>query len=142
MVGTIYRLKWQVELIFKHWKSLLHLHVLRGTRPQRILCLLYGRFILITILTMISAFVFGYAQSRFKKELSPHKLILWLKRNHRLARAIHHNELLLLLEDLLSQLPKKLSKQKRTRKTTFQLVHERAAYLDSFPNSREVSCLA
>jgi IS4 transposase len=40
VIGTIYRLRWQVELTFKRWKSLLALHVLKGTRPERIRCLL------------------------------------------------------------------------------------------------------
>jgi len=29
-----------IELTFKRWKSLLALHVLKGTRPERIRCLL------------------------------------------------------------------------------------------------------
>jgi hypothetical protein len=40
VVATIYRMRWQIAWLFKQWKSLLHLHVLQGTRPERIRCLL------------------------------------------------------------------------------------------------------
>ncbi|TLD39776.1 MAG: Mobile element protein [Candidatus Jettenia ecosi] len=53
VVGMVYRLRWQIELLFKSWKSLLEIHVLKGTRAERIECFLYGRFISITILTML-----------------------------------------------------------------------------------------
>jgi hypothetical protein len=43
VVGTVYRTRWGVELTFKNWKSLCQIHVLKGTRPERITCLLYGR---------------------------------------------------------------------------------------------------
>ena len=31
VVGTIYRLRWQIELIFKNWKGLLNIDILKGT---------------------------------------------------------------------------------------------------------------
>lgn len=40
IVATVYRIRWQIELVFKQWQSLLHLHVLKGTCPERIQCLL------------------------------------------------------------------------------------------------------
>ena len=40
VVGTVYRLRWHIEWTCKPWKSLLHLHVLTGTRPERLRCLL------------------------------------------------------------------------------------------------------
>jgi hypothetical protein len=85
VVGTVYRLRWQVELTFKHWKSLLHLHVLKGTRPERIKCLLYSRLITIVILNMISAYASWYAANCLRREISAHKLINWLKRKSRLC---------------------------------------------------------
>jgi len=51
VVGTVYRLRWQGEVTFKNWKSLLHIHVLKGTHPERIKCILYGRLMTITMMT-------------------------------------------------------------------------------------------
>lgn len=55
VVGTVYRLRWHVEFTLKPWQSLLHIHVLKGTRPERIQCILYGRLIPITMITLISS---------------------------------------------------------------------------------------
>ena len=42
VVGTIYRLRWQIELIFKQWKSLLRIDCLLSTNENRIRCLVFG----------------------------------------------------------------------------------------------------
>jgi DDE family transposase len=44
-VSTVYGLRWQVELCFKAWKSLLHLADLGHWRVERVLCHLYARLI-------------------------------------------------------------------------------------------------
>jgi IS4 transposase len=41
-VGQIYRLRWQIELLFKEWKSLLRLADLPSGNESIVLCLLYG----------------------------------------------------------------------------------------------------
>jgi hypothetical protein len=46
VMGTIYRLRWQIELTFKRWKSLLHLDFCQGTNPHRIATLIYARFMI------------------------------------------------------------------------------------------------
>ena len=50
-----------MELLFKEWKSLLHLHVLKGTRPERIRCFLYGRLITMTMLMRVCSYAAWYA---------------------------------------------------------------------------------
>jgi hypothetical protein len=42
-------------------KSLLHIHVLTGTRPERITCFLYGRFIAIMMLMQVCSYAAWYA---------------------------------------------------------------------------------
>jgi len=132
VVGTVYRLRWQVELTFRHWKSLLHLHVLKGTRPERIKCLLYGRLITIVILNMISAYAAWYAVRSLQREMSTHKLINWLKRKSRLAMAIYQRDIDTLLSNLRSDMAKMLCKQKRKRKTSRQLLDDEVHYMDHF----------
>jgi hypothetical protein len=48
-VALAYSLRWQVELVFKAWKSHLHLATLTTTTMQSTLCYLYGRMLLIVV---------------------------------------------------------------------------------------------
>lgn len=136
VIGTIYRLRWQIELTFKHWKSLMNVHVIKGTRPERVRCFLYGRLISVVVVTMISGYASWYAYKHLKKEASFHKIISWLKRKGRLATAIGDGSLDELFDELREIMSKSLCKQKRTRKTTRQLLEERVPYMDGFPDDK------
>jgi hypothetical protein len=138
VVGTIYRLRWRIELIFKAWKSLLNIHVLKGTRSERIECLVYGRLITIALMTMLYAYTCFCAEKLFQREASEHKLINWLKRKNRLAKAIHFDLLDALLSDLIHDTPKMLCKQKRKRKTTLQLIEGQVHYINSFSKNESI----
>ena len=121
-----------MELTFKHWKSLLHLHVLKGTRPERIKCLLYSRLITIVILNIISAYAAWYAAHSLQREISVHKLINWLKRKSRLSTVLSQENMDTLLSNLRSDMSQMLCKQKRKRKTSRQLLNDEVHYMDHF----------
>ena len=129
-VRIVYGLRWQVELMFKNWKSLLNLHILKGTRPERIECILYGRLITITMLTILSSYASWYAEDYLHRELSIPKLINWLKRKGRFAKAMHVGTLENLFNDLRRALAKGLCKQKRKRRTSRQLLEDFEYYLE------------
>jgi hypothetical protein len=130
VVGTVYRLRWQVELTFKNWKSLLNIHVLKGTRPERIKCMLYGRLITITMLAMLSSYASWYAEDYLQRELSLPKLINWLKRKDRFVNAMHCGTFEALFRNLRRALPTLLCKQKRKRRTSRQLLEEYGPYME------------
>jgi hypothetical protein len=122
VVATVYRIRWQVALLFKPWKSLWHMHVLTGTRPERMQCLLYGRLTTITMLMGVCAYASWYAAAVLRSELRLHKLILWLKRKDRFAHAIEEGTVETLWSDLRRDAVALLCKQKRKRKTSQQLL--------------------
>jgi len=126
----VYGLRWQVELMFKNWKSLLNIHILKGTRPERIKCILYGRLITITMMTLIASYASWYAEDYLQRELSIPKLINWLKRQGRFAKAMHVGTLEALFNDLRRALPKGLCKQKRKRRTSRQLLEDYGYYME------------
>jgi hypothetical protein len=130
VVGTIYRLRWQIELVFKNWKSLFNIDILKGTRPERIFCLIYGRLIAILVVNQLLASLAVYACAN-KRELSFPKVIQWLMRDNRFLKAY----ILRTFDDLLTSMRasfKRLLKQKRKRLSTCQSVAAQVDYLDSF----------
>ena len=129
-VGTIYRLRWQVELTFKHWKSLFQINVLKGTRPERILCLIYGRLIVILVVQRLLALASTQAAAE-QRELSFCKASQWLMRGGRLLKAFLDRQFQALLRCMMSRLTR-LLKQQRKRLTTWQLIAQQVPYLDSF----------
>jgi hypothetical protein len=44
-ICVLYRVRWQVELLFKRWKSLVGLGQSRGHRPYRVLCETYAKLL-------------------------------------------------------------------------------------------------
>jgi hypothetical protein len=122
VVATVYRIRWQIELLFKQWKSLLHLHVLKGTRPERLRCLLYGRLITITMLMRVCSSAAWYASAVLGRAVSFPKLLLWLKRQGRFAHAVQADTMEMLYADLRQALEPLLCKQKRKRQTSQQLL--------------------
>jgi hypothetical protein len=43
--GYLYRVRWQIELIFKQWKSVLRLNVLPSDNPHRVQCEVWARLL-------------------------------------------------------------------------------------------------
>ena len=66
-----------------------------------------------------------------QRELSLYKASQWLMRGGRLLKAFLDRQFGSLLRRMLSSL-KRLIKQKRKRLTTWQLIGQKVAYLDSF----------
>lgn len=133
VIGTIYRIRWQIELTFKTWKSLCQIHFLKGQRSERIQCLIYGRLIAIVIMNMVYSFASWYSETRLNRETSLHKLVTWLERRQRLSKAALLCQFCQLLSDLIQDLPSIICKKKRKRKTTMELIESRVPYEEGFP---------
>lgn len=48
-IPLFYKVRWQVELVFKIWKSTFGIHVTRKMKIERFLCLLYSKLLLIMV---------------------------------------------------------------------------------------------
>lgn len=141
VVGTIYTIRWQIELIFKNWKSSLHINYLKGSNEHRIRCLLYGRLISIVVVNMIYQLADLYAD-KIGKELSLHKIVNWLKQENRLKKVIVEGVGKAFLLELEREIPKTLCKDaKRSRKTTAARLKTNESFVDLYlqtTNGQEV----
>ena len=96
-IGTLYRLRWQVELVFKRWKSFMHINVISSTSKKsedipnkkggkisnRILCFIYAKLISILLLTSIETIAHLLALQECR-ELSSDKFVKWILSRDRL----------------------------------------------------------
>jgi hypothetical protein len=73
-VGIAYALRWQVELVFRGWKSGMHVATLTTTTKYSTLCYLYGRMLLILLTSALSS-PLRVAVWQQHRELSLFKLV-------------------------------------------------------------------
>jgi hypothetical protein len=52
---TLYRIRWQIELVFKTGKSILGIHKLRSARLERLMCEVYGKLIVAALSSKMTA---------------------------------------------------------------------------------------
>ncbi len=69
-VRTFYTIRWQIELVFKSWKSNFKLDEVNGKRPERIKMMLYAKLLLIFIVGKITNLAKFYVWQKFRRELS------------------------------------------------------------------------
>lgn len=73
MIYEVYSLRWQIEIMFKVWKSIFKIHLAKPVKIERFHCHLYGKLISLLISTII---VFRY---REKIHIEDNKQISELK---------------------------------------------------------------
>ncbi len=116
LVGTIYQLRWEIELIFKQWKSLLKMNILEGINPNRIECLIWGRLCMVLFMGLVSQEL-GQIAEWFGKELSLVKVIKYVLREGGFCKAIQENKIDNYMYEMAKDTPRMLCKDRRCRKT-------------------------
>lgn len=74
-VLELYRLRWQVELLFKTWKSYYKIHRIKDCNCFRTLCYLYATLLIIQVNWEISSFAHALANRHLEQPLSILKLM-------------------------------------------------------------------
>jgi len=125
-VAVAYTLRWQVELVFRGWKSGLHVATITTTTKYSTLCYLYGRMLLILLTAALSS-PLRVAVWQHQRELSVFKLV-----RHCQANADHWLRCLFQSPQQLSTFLSRLCaaaarlgrKAVRKRRTSAQRLHE------------------
>lgn len=73
-IYELYTLRWQVEIIFKTWKSIFHIHNVKPVKIERFECQLYGKLILLLLASTVMFKMRAEILLREKKESSEIKL--------------------------------------------------------------------
>jgi len=85
---SIYRLRWQIELMFKLWKSVLGIHKVQKMKLERFLCMLYAKLIYITFSIETISLVRSWQYKKKQKILSVAKCFNTLIEKKRILSAI------------------------------------------------------
>ena len=74
-----YSLRWQIEILFKTWKSFFHIHHCKKIKRERLECHLYGQLIAILLCSSIMFQMRQLLLMKKKRELSEYKAIYMIK---------------------------------------------------------------
>jgi IS4 transposase len=124
IVQTVYRLRWQIELIFRSWKSQLKIHVILGTDENRIRLLLYAKWFAIILCATVHELVIWYAENILKREASFHKTINYFLLQKRFEDLLKNPEKI--IKQLLKELRNGWLKDKKGKKiSTKEMIKNR-----------------
>lgn len=129
VVGTVYRIRWQIELIFKSWKSDLGFHNLSGKNGNRILCLIHAKLIMVLLMHTVHSCIDYVAFQAFEKETSFHKVVQWLNSRGKFAQIIMKGFTEKPWNLLVDQCEMLLCKDKRKRMTTSEQIENLVPFI-------------
>jgi Transposase DDE domain len=126
-VCKAYPLRWQVELIFKSWKSHLQLATLTTKTAAPTLCYLYGRLLLILLTYALCPHLQATVWRKKQRELSLLKLVRhfqavaerWLQVRFQSAADLRH-----FLQQACATAARLVAKASRKRRTSAQILRE------------------
>jgi hypothetical protein len=131
IVGTIYRIRWEIELIFKRWKSQLEIDYLKGIHKERIDCLIWSRLCTVVIVELVIGYIKSICRKLNYRECSEVKITQYLLRNSKFFSALVENKLELFFKKMVKDIPRMLLKDKRTSKTMREMVSSKEGYYGS-----------
>jgi hypothetical protein len=125
---SVYKLRWEIELVFKSWKSITHIDLIKGESQHRVQCFILGRLIAILIMAAFFSRSKEYMDHKYKRELSLYKFMSWFVRGIQLL-------IIPCIEIFEKELQKNifdLCKQKRRRRTSVDFLYNSAKYAELY----------
>ncbi|PGE83584.1 IS4 family transposase, partial [Bacillus pseudomycoides] len=127
-IHDFYSLRWQIEIIFKTWKSLFQIHHWKNIKQERLECHVYGKLIAIFLCSSTMFKMRQLILQKKKQELSEYKAIGMIQDHlHILYQSTQQNtqEITKILVRLFNLLQKNGRKSHRyEKKTVFDISYD------------------
>ncbi len=129
-IGTIYRLRWSIELVFKRWKSIFKIDRVTGTKGNRTLCFIYAKIIAILLISNFENYALTLAKE-LNRELSYEKFFKWILSRDRFQR-LFASEFTIssFLKKLEQAIPRMLRDKRKKRLSSIDLILTSASFYD------------
>lgn len=115
---NLYRIRWQIELVFKNWKSNFNLDKLSGVKLERIKCMIYSRLLLIfisrKIIYQLKTIYWKYIKVEISEFKASKHMIIVFSEILKLSIKKQSNEISKLLNDAIKFIGKKCTKLKQS----------------------------
>jgi hypothetical protein len=120
MLLDIYRLRWQIELLFKCWKSYGKIDHVKSAGIDYLNCLLYGRLIITLLINTVYSELYFKYKTEENREIS--MLMIYSTIGSKLKEIclnfIPKKENLEIIYEILVSLGRSCKREKRKRQTT------------------------
>ena len=129
-IGTIYRLRWSIELVFKRWKSIFKIDRVTGTKGHRTLCFIYAKIIAILLISNFENYALSLAKE-LNRELSYEKFFKWILSRDRFQR-LFASEFTIssFLKKLKQAIPRMLRDKRKKRLSSLDLILSSVSFYD------------
>jgi len=129
-IGTIYRLRWEIELCFKRWKSILKIDRLTGESGNRTLCFIYAKLIAILLINNFEQYALALAHQK-NRELSTDKFLKWIVDRDRFQRLLAGEfSITQFLKMILDNITRLLKDKRKKRLSSLDLILTSASFYD------------
>lgn len=129
-IGTLYRLRWEIELCFKRWKSIFKIDRLTGSHGNRTLCFIYAKLMATLLFNSFEQYALTLAYQR-DRELSFDKFFKWIVDRDRFQRLVAKEFTVSKFLEMISNNIERLLKDKRRKRlSSLDLILTSASFYD------------